>query len=154
MPEHPKLWSMVQFRITDDPMLQIDSNLNRSRYVCEVLQPEVVPFLQSIPWAIFQQDNACPYVVKTVRDFCSTQNMQLLSCPAYSPVISPIVHVWDLADRLLARHPCPAASKDELWLCIQAVWNSLPRPDIQNLFDSMPLRIAALIVVRSGYTKY
>ncbi|GFQ66378.1 transposable element Tcb1 transposase [Trichonephila clavata] len=80
--------------------------------------------------------------------------MQLLPWPAYSPDMSPIEYVWDLVGRRLARDPRPAASKDECLLRIQAIWNSLLRADIQNVFDSMPRCIAALIAVRGGYTKY
>ncbi|GFV13593.1 hypothetical protein TNCV_67961 [Trichonephila clavipes] len=107
-----------------------------------------------IPGAIFQQDNACPHDAKAVRNFCSAQHMQLFPWPAYSPDMSPIEHVWDLVGRRLARDPRPAASKDKLLLCIQAIWNSLPQVDIQNLFESMPSRVAALNAVRGGYTKY
>ncbi|GFU71740.1 transposable element Tc1 transposase [Trichonephila clavipes] len=131
-------------------LLRIEGNFNSNRYVREVLQPEVVLFLQGVPGAIFQQDNARPHVAKTVRDFCSAQHMQLLPWPVYSPDMSPIEHVWDFVGRRLARDPRPAASKDELLMRIQAIWNSLPHADIQNLFDSMPRRIAAL----GGYTKY
>ncbi|GFV37507.1 hypothetical protein TNCV_4968491 [Trichonephila clavipes] len=109
---------------------------------------------QSIPGAIFQQDNARPHVAKNVRDFCSAQHMQLLPWPAYSPDMSPIEHVWDLVGQRLARDPRPAASKDELLLRIQTIWNSLPQANIQNLFDSMLRRIAALIAARDGYTKH
>ncbi|PRD27402.1 UNVERIFIED_CONTAM: hypothetical protein NCL1_35463 [Trichonephila clavipes] len=49
---------------------------------------------------------------------------------------------------------CGIGSKDELMLRKEAIWNSLPQGDIQNLFDSMPRRIAALIAARGGYTKY
>ncbi|GFW78010.1 transposable element Tcb1 transposase [Trichonephila clavipes] len=80
--------------------------------------------------------------------------MQLLPWPAYSPDMSPLEHVWDLVSQHLARDPRPAASKDELFLRIQAIWNSLPQADIQNLFDSMPRRIAALIAAHGGYIKY
>ncbi|GFU35863.1 transposable element Tcb2 transposase [Trichonephila clavipes] len=108
-------------------LLPIEVNLNSNRYIHEVLQPEVVPFLQGILGAIFQQDNAHPHVTKTVRDFCSAQDMQLLPWPAYLPDMSPIEHVWNLVGWHLARDPCPAASIDELLLCIQAIWNSLPQ---------------------------
>ncbi|GFT92102.1 transposable element Tcb1 transposase [Trichonephila clavipes] len=80
--------------------------------------------------------------------------MQLLPWLAYSPDTSPIERVWDLVGRRLARDPRPAASNDELLVRIQAIWNSLPQADIQNLFDSMPRRIAALIAARGDYTKY
>ena len=45
-------------------------------------------------------------------------------------------HIY-LVDWRLARDPRPAASKDELWLRIQAIWNSLPQTDIENPFNSI-----------------
>ncbi|GFX55031.1 transposable element Tc1 transposase [Trichonephila clavipes] len=66
----------------------------------------------------------------------------------------PIELMWDLVGQRLARDPRPAASKDELLLRLQAIWNSLPQADIQNLFDSMSRRIATLIASRGGYTEY
>ncbi|GFY09753.1 transposable element Tcb1 transposase [Trichonephila clavipes] len=82
------------------------------------------------------------------------QHMQLLPWTAYSPDMSTVEHVWDLVGRHLARDPRPAASKDKLLLRVQAIWNSLPQADIQNLFDCVPRLIAALIAVCGGYTKY
>ena len=68
--------------------------------------------------------------------------------------MSPIEHEWNLFRRRLARDPRPVASKHELWLRVQAIWSSLPQEAIQNLFDSMPRRIVALIAARGGCTKY
>ncbi|GFV82724.1 transposable element Tcb2 transposase [Trichonephila clavipes] len=67
--------------------------LLENRYVREVLQLQVVPFLQGIPGAMFQHYNAHPHVAKSIRDFCSAQHMQLLPWSAYSPDMSPIEHV-------------------------------------------------------------
>ncbi|GFT64257.1 transposable element Tc1 transposase [Trichonephila clavipes] len=145
------VWDVILYHGRSN-LLRIEGNLNSNRYVREMLQPEVVSFLQGIPEAIFQEYNACPHIAKTVRDFCSTQHTQLLPWPAYSPDMSPIEHVWDLVDRCLARDPHPTASKDEILLHIQAIWNSLPQTDIQNLFDSMPSRITAFISERGNYT--
>ena len=80
--------------------------------------------------------------------------MQFLLWPAYLPDMSPIEHVWDLVNRRLARDLHLAASKHKLWLWIQTIWNPLPQVDIQNLFDSIPRRIAALIATRGGCNKY
>ncbi|GFU95806.1 hypothetical protein TNCV_4903981 [Trichonephila clavipes] len=93
-------------------------------YVLEGLQPEVVLFLQDIPGAIFQQD-----VAKFVRNFFSSQHMQLL--------------------------PWPALKKERL-LCLQALWykQALLQADVQNLFGSLPRRMTALTPTRGGYTKY
>ncbi|GFV99610.1 transposable element Tcb2 transposase [Trichonephila clavipes] len=65
------------------------------------------------------------------------QHMQLLPWPAYSLDMSPIEHVWDLVNWRLVRDSRQVASKDELLLPIQAIWNSLPQAGIQNLFNSM-----------------
>ncbi|GFW38701.1 transposable element Tc1 transposase [Trichonephila clavipes] len=59
-------------------LLQIEDNLNINRNIREVLEPEVVPFLQGIPEAIFQHDIARPHVARNVRDFLAAQHMQLL----------------------------------------------------------------------------
>ncbi|GFW25200.1 transposable element Tcb1 transposase [Trichonephila clavipes] len=77
--------------------------------------------------------------------------MQIFPWSAYSPDMSPIEHVRDLVAQHFAR---PEASKDELLLHIQTIWNYLPQAVIQNLFDSMPRRTEALIAARGGYTKY
>ena len=135
-------------------LLRIVGNLNSNRYISEVLQPQAVPFLQSLPGAVFQQDNARPHIARTVQSFFATRQVQLLPWPAYSPDMSLIEHVWDFVGRRLARDPRPVASADELWVRIQTIWNALPQADIQNLFDSMPRRVAALIAARGGYTKY
>ncbi|GFY00331.1 transposable element Tcb1 transposase [Trichonephila clavipes] len=129
-----------------------ESRFNLNRYVREVPQSEVVPFLQGIPGTIFQPNNARPYVAKTVPDFCSAQNMQLLPWPVSSLYILPIKHVWVSVGRRLVRDPRPVVSKDEIFLRIQAICNSLPQADIQNLFNSIPCRLAALISAHVGYT--
>ncbi|GFT97154.1 hypothetical protein TNCV_3858151 [Trichonephila clavipes] len=49
--------------------------------------------------------------------------------------MSPIELLWDLVGRCLAHDPRPTASKDELLLRIQNIWNSRPEADIQNLLD-------------------
>ncbi|GFY35393.1 hypothetical protein TNCV_194861 [Trichonephila clavipes] len=92
-------------------------------------------------------------MLQRLFETCSGQHMQLLPWIAYSPDMSPTEHVWDLVGRRLARDPRPAVSKDEPLLRIQRIWNSLPQAGIQNLFDSMPRCIAALIAARGGYTK-
>ncbi|GFW90881.1 transposable element Tcb2 transposase [Trichonephila clavipes] len=78
--------------------------------------------------------------------------MQFLPWSAYSLDMSHIEHVWDLGGRRLTRDPRPTASKDELLLCMQTIWNSLPQANIQSLFDSLPRCIVALIAARGGYT--
>ncbi|GFX43424.1 transposable element Tc1 transposase [Trichonephila clavipes] len=93
------VWSAILYHGRSN-LLRIEGNLNSNKYVHEVVHPEVVPFLEGIPGAVFQQDNERPHVAKTVLDFCSDQHMQLLLWPAYSPDMSSIEHVCDSARSL------------------------------------------------------
>ncbi|GFU27996.1 transposable element Tc1 transposase [Trichonephila clavipes] len=64
-------------------LLRIVGNLNSTQYINEVLQPQAIPFLQGLPGAVFQQDNARPHVAKTVKSYLDSQQVQLLPWPAY-----------------------------------------------------------------------
>ncbi|GFX10441.1 HTH_Tnp_Tc3_2 domain-containing protein [Trichonephila clavipes] len=51
------------------------------------------PFLNGLPGAIFQQDNARPHTARVAQDFLD--HFQTLPWPARSPDLSPVGHVWD-----------------------------------------------------------
>ena len=59
-----------------------------------------------------------------------------------------------MVGRQLACQSFPAASINELWTHIEAAWQAIRKEDIQDLFDLIPRRITALIVVHGGFTKY
>ncbi|GFV79435.1 transposable element Tcb2 transposase [Trichonephila clavipes] len=147
------VWGAIAYHERSQ-LLRIEGNLNSTRYINEVLQPQAIPFLQGLPRAVFQQHNARPHVAKTVKSYLDSQQVQLLPWPAYSPDMPPIEHVWDIVGRRLSRDLRPIASTDEFWLRIQTIWNTLPQVDIQNLFNSMPRRVAALNAARGVHTKY
>ncbi|GFV46600.1 transposable element Tcb1 transposase [Trichonephila clavipes] len=69
-----------------------------------------------------RQDNAPPHVAKTVRDFCSAEQMHATSFLAsYSSDMSPIEQMLDLVDWHFTRYPRPATSKDKFLLSIQVI---------------------------------
>ncbi|GFV51016.1 transposable element Tcb1 transposase [Trichonephila clavipes] len=51
------------------PLVRIAGSLNSQRYISEVLEPVVLPYLQGVATAIFQQDNARPHVALIVQRF-------------------------------------------------------------------------------------
>ncbi|GFX02340.1 transposable element Tcb1 transposase [Trichonephila clavipes] len=51
------------------PLVRIADTLNSQHYISEVLEPVVLPYLQCLATAIFQQDNARPHVSRIVRRF-------------------------------------------------------------------------------------
>ncbi|GFY10335.1 transposable element Tcb1 transposase [Trichonephila clavipes] len=67
------------------PLVRIAGTLNRQRYISEMLEPVVHPYLQDLATAIFQQDNARPHVVCIVQRFFVNHHIELLPWPARSP---------------------------------------------------------------------
>ncbi|GFX11390.1 uncharacterized protein TNCV_2804511 [Trichonephila clavipes] len=82
------VWGAISYHGRSN-LLRSESNLNSNRYVCEGLQPEVVPFLQGI-LGLPQQDNARLHVAKTVQ--LNTWNffLGMLIGRIVSPIVSPL----------------------------------------------------------------
>ncbi|GFS49342.1 transposable element Tc3 transposase [Trichonephila clavipes] len=78
------------------PLVRIAGTLNSQRYISEVLEPVVLPYLQGLATAIFQQDNARPHVARIVQRFFINHQIELLPWPARSPDLSPIENMWSM----------------------------------------------------------
>ncbi|GFV68189.1 transposable element Tcb1 transposase [Trichonephila clavipes] len=50
-------------------LVRIAGTLNSQRYISEVLEPVVLPYLQGLTTAIFQQDSARPHLARIVQRF-------------------------------------------------------------------------------------
>ncbi|GFW09721.1 DDE_3 domain-containing protein [Trichonephila clavipes] len=71
--------------------------LTGQRYVHDILRSHVGPFLNGLPWAIFQQDNARPHSARFVQGFL--RHFQTLPWLARSPDLPPVEHMWDQLKR-------------------------------------------------------
>ncbi|UYV65559.1 K02A2.6-like, partial [Cordylochernes scorpioides] len=119
--------------------------MTAQRYVDDVLRPVTLPYLQGVPNALYQQDNARPHTARISQQ--ALQDVQMLPWPPYSPDLSPIEHVWDIIGRRLHALPQPR-SEDELWQMVEREWRAIPQDAIRTLIDSLPRRVAACIAVR------
>ncbi|UYV82218.1 hypothetical protein LAZ67_21001362 [Cordylochernes scorpioides] len=117
------------------------------RNVDDVLRPVTLPYLQGVPNALYQQDNARPHTARISQQ--ALQDVQMLPWPPYSPDLSPIEHVWDIIGRRLHALPQPR-SVDELWQMVEKEWRAIPQDAIRTLIDSLPRRVAACIAVRDN----
>ncbi|GFW21640.1 alpha-soluble NSF attachment protein [Trichonephila clavipes] len=59
------VWSGIGYN-SRTPLVRIAGTLNSQRYISEVLEPVVLPYLQGLATAILQQDNARPHVARIV----------------------------------------------------------------------------------------
>ncbi|UYV81702.1 hypothetical protein LAZ67_20002054 [Cordylochernes scorpioides] len=138
------VWGAIAYD-SRSPLLRIQGTMTAQRYVDDVLRPVTLPYLQGVPNALYQQDNARPHTARISQQ--ALKDVQMLPWPLYSPDLSPIEHVWDIIGRRLHALPQPR-SEDELWQMVEREWRAIPQDAIRTLIDSLPRRVAACIAVR------
>jgi hypothetical protein len=74
--------------------------------------------------------------------------------PAQSPDLNPIEHLWGHLKRRLAEYEVEPKGILELWERVQEEWEKIPAEVCQNLIESMPRWMEAVIKAKGGYTKY
>ncbi|GFW68197.1 transposable element Tcb2 transposase [Trichonephila clavipes] len=129
-------------------LIVMRGTLMDQRYVDDILRPYVGPFLNGLPGAIFQQDNARPHTSRVAQDFL--RHFQTLPWPARSPDLSPVELEWDQ----LKRQMPSCQSVHDLELAAEDLWAHLPQNNIRCLINSMPDRVAACIAAGGGPTCY
>ncbi|GFU81492.1 transposable element Tcb1 transposase [Trichonephila clavipes] len=60
------VWGGIEYHSPTLLLVRIAGTLNSQRYIPEVLEPVVFPYLQGLATTIFQQDNARPHVARIV----------------------------------------------------------------------------------------
>lgn len=73
--------------------------------------------------------------------------------PGNSPDMNPIEHVWYEMKKKIGK--CNPQNRCELLVAIENSWREVLDSDfVNNLYDTMPNRIKAIIKARGGVTKY
>ncbi|GFV35266.1 transposable element Tcb2 transposase [Trichonephila clavipes] len=134
-------WQKVVF--SDESRFVLETDDNRVR-----VWRGPGPFLNCLPGAIFQQDNARPHTARVAQYF--QRHFQTLLWPTHSPDLFPVEHVWDQ----LKRQMPSCHSVHDLELAVQDLWAYLPQDNIRCLINSMPDRVAACIEAGGGPTRY
>ncbi|GFU87655.1 transposable element Tcb1 transposase [Trichonephila clavipes] len=77
------VWGVIAYdsRYT---LIVMRGTLTGQRHLDDILRPHVGPFLNGLPGAIFQHDNARPHTARVAQDFL--RHFQTLSWPAHSPI--------------------------------------------------------------------
>ncbi|GFT97821.1 transposable element Tcb2 transposase [Trichonephila clavipes] len=65
------VWGVIAYN-TRSLLVLIRGTMTAQRYVHDILQPHVLPLMQQLPGAIFQQDNARPYTERVSQDCLRT----------------------------------------------------------------------------------
>ncbi|GFU60675.1 transposable element Tcb2 transposase [Trichonephila clavipes] len=89
---HMMVWGAIAYN-TRSPLALVRGTMIAQRYVHDILQPHVLPLMQRLPGAIFQEDSARPHMANVSQDCLRT--VTTLPWPSRSPDLSPIAHIWD-----------------------------------------------------------
>ncbi|GFT06011.1 transposable element Tcb1 transposase [Trichonephila clavipes] len=141
------VWGVIVYSIRS-PLEFIRGTLTAQRYVHNILQPHVLPFLQRFPGAIFQQNNARPHTTRVSQDCLRT--VATLPCPARSPDFCPIEPIWDHLGRRVEHF----TRLNELKVKLHRILNEMFQDIIQNLYASIPDHILSCIRARVCSTGY
>ena len=125
----------------------------------EILEEELPKLME--PSIIFMQDNASIHTSKLLKEWLKEMRFEVLEWPAYSPDLNPIENLWGLLKRkIVERYPelgaLPRSEASLKKLCDAAttVWLDFGQQLVDDLIDSMPRRIQAVIQSKGWYTKY
>ena len=131
----------------------VQGNLNAQAYINQILQPEIVLFLQRHGPAILMHDNARPHVARICRQFLNRNNIKVLPWPAVIPDMNPFEHIWDYLDRK-DRARGNVHNLRNLENALIQEWNYIPNVVIRRYVRSMRSRLTASINSRGGHTRY
>ncbi|GFX06328.1 transposable element Tcb2 transposase [Trichonephila clavipes] len=87
---------------------------------------------------LFMEDNSRPHRANIVDECLQSEDITRIDCPAYSPDLNPIEHVWDMLGRRIAARQTPPTCLPELRRTLLDEWCNIPQDQIDNLIFSMP----------------
>ncbi|GFX10113.1 transposable element Tcb2 transposase [Trichonephila clavipes] len=75
---------------------------------------------------LFMDDNARPHRANIVDECLQSEDITRMDCPAYSPVLNPLEHVWDMLGQQIAARQPPPTCLPELRRALLYVWCNIP----------------------------
>ena len=125
---------------------------------CEILEDSLVESFKTLEMEegehYFQQDNDPKHTSKKANKWFKDNDIQVIFWPAQSPDLNPIEHLWKHLKCQLHQYETPSNGVHELWDRASEEWNNISPETCQNLIESMPRRIQAVIRAKGGHTKY
>lgn len=147
------VWGAIAYG-SRSQLVFIQATMNAQRYIDEVIEPHIIPYLQQLEDPLFQQDNATPHVARISINRFEEANVNILPWPPKSPDLSPIEHVWDIMGRKIRNLANPPQTLIALRHELQVAWDTIPQEDIDHLIESMPRRVRECVTNRGGSTHY
>ncbi|GFT04075.1 transposable element Tcb2 transposase [Trichonephila clavipes] len=103
---------------------------------------------------LFKDDNAPCHRTVAAKPLLESEVIEHMDCPARSPDLNTIEHVWDFLGRRLAARTLPPVTIRELRLALQDEWAAMPQQLIDTLILSMGRRCETCLAVRGDHIPY
>lgn len=145
------MWEGVEYAC------KIDGKMDKHLYTAileDELQASLDHYGKTPQDIIFQQDGDPKHRSYKAMDWLKDHEFQVLSWPPQSPDLNPIEHLWFHLKRRLGGYEKAPGGVLELWDRIQEEWEKIPASVCQNLIESMPRRVEAVLKAKGGLTKY
>ncbi|GFY14548.1 transposable element Tcb1 transposase [Trichonephila clavipes] len=126
------VWGGIEYH-SRTHLVRIAGTLNSQRFISEVLEPVVLPYLQGLAKATFQQDNKLPHVARIVQRFFINHQIELLLWPALSPEFSPIENMWSMFAQQLTQITPSCHTRSTLATCRSCLVCCTPRTHLKYL---------------------
>ena len=134
--------------------MEVQGKMNAEQY-CEILEEGMEESFEKLEMeeeeCYFQQDNDPKH---TPKQWFSDKNIQVLEGPAQFPDLNPIEHLWHHLKSQLQQYYTLPKRVHELWERVVEECNEISPEVCQNLIESMPWQIQAVIKANGGHTKY
>ena len=140
-----------------EQLVEVEGRMDADQYV-DILDNHLLPSLEESGIleedCIFQQDNDSKHTAKKTKQWMKDNDIALLDWPPQSPDLNPIEHLWDHIKKQLCKYETLAKGVWEIWERVSEVWENIEPEVCQNLIESMPRRLEAVIKAKGGHTKY
>ena len=139
-----------------------EGGLNAKKYI-KILKTNLLKsgeeFFDEEPW-VFQQDNDSAHVagetIEWLEDIGESRGFHLLPWPSHSPDLNPIENLWARIDDILSNGPI-TKNIQELETRVGEIMEDLNANHadyFENLYESLPHRVNAVIANKGAQTTY
>ncbi|KAF0766561.1 hypothetical protein AaE_002913, partial [Aphanomyces astaci] len=103
---------------------------------------------------VFQHDNASVHASAFTKEHLSDLGVETMAWPSKSPDLNPIENVWGVLARAVYANGHQFGSVADLKTKIALEWDRITLEYCKTLVDSMPTRMAQVILKRGAAIDY